>query len=139
MCFTEISHSHTHILAGIIFVYTVVQLNVWFAVHSTFLFWSVRFPFSYRSLRMSGRLRHAHIIIVIVGIVLPFPAPLVLLLVDGYFIPENPTLYVIGRNADVYFFMFTLVSSILVCIMVVMLILIFWTILKVIIQEIAGW
>lgn len=127
--FNAVCLSLTH--AGMVFVYCLIQLNIWTTFHSSFLFCGVRFPYSYRHLKTSGRLRYAHIITVLSAVVLPIPGPLVLLFIDGYMVTDHPNLITAARNPDLYFFLFTLPASILVAIICIMLVLTFWTILKV--------
>lgn len=122
--------THTHSHAGIAFTYFVIQVDAWAALHSSFLFWGVRFPFSYRHYKVSGKMRYAHIISVILVVLLPLPGPLVLL-IDGYLITDNPNLVSAGRNTDHNFYLFTLLSTTLLAITSIMLVLLFWTIFKV--------
>ena len=120
----------TFLPTGLAFVYFVIQLDAWAAVHSIFLFWGVRFPFNYRSLKASGNVRYAHIISVLLVVILPIPGPFIILK-DGYLITDNPNLVAAGRNPDLTYFFFTLPSNTLLFITSVMLFLLFWTVFKV--------
>ena len=116
--------------AGVAFNYAVVQGCTWAMLHAIFLFWGVVFPFSYRQLRISGRIRHAHIISIILAVVIPLPAGLIHL-VDGYIFTANPAFACAGRNLDITFYTFILPISVIICITACLLVLILWTIFKV--------
>ncbi len=72
-----------HTYAGIVVTYCFGQLSLWALLHATFLFWALNFPFSYRQLRVSGRIHRAHVISVLLGLILPLPGPLINLK-EGY-------------------------------------------------------
>ena len=114
-----------------IFSYGLQQITMWGGLHATFLFWAVVFPFSYRQLKLSGRMRYAHIISVILAVVVPIPAALVHLLIDGYSASFSPTITCNGRNQDVTYYTFILPSSIIMCVITCLLVAIVWTIFKV--------
>ena len=100
-------------------------------IHTVFLFWSVVFPFNYRKFRMSGRIRHAHIISVVLAVVIPIPAPLIHLK-DGYeFTSSFPAVHCIPRNVGLTFYTMVIPISILLCITTYLRVLIIWTIFKV--------
>lgn len=103
---------------------------MWIMVHALFLCWSVAFPFGYRQLKLSGRLRHAHIATLLLALIVPLPGPLVHLK-DGYVPGNAPALVCIGQNVDVIFYTFILPVSIIVAFAVCLLVIIFWTIFKV--------
>ena len=56
---------------GIVFYYGIFQLGVWWFCHVVSLFWVIRFPFHFRSFKAAHRLKYVHIIMVVVGLVLP--------------------------------------------------------------------
>ena len=105
---------------------------MWIFLHGIFLFWAVVFPFNYRHLRISGRIRYAHIISVVLAVVVPLPAALVHLK-DGHIAFISPTLLCRGRNEDYAYYTFVLPVSIIMCITSCLLVVIIWTIFKVII------
>ena len=111
-------------------MYTLIQLDIWTAAFCVFLFMSVRFPFAYRHLKMSGKMRYAHIILVLLGVIVPIPGPLIVQYTGGYIITTNPNLISAGRG-DTYFYLLVLPACMLVAIQVITMTLIFWTIFKV--------
>ena len=116
---------------GFVFYYTLVQSSMWGLLHTVFLFWAVVFPFSYRQLRISGRIRYAHIISVVLAVVIPLPAPLAHLK-DGYvLLIINPPLTCLGRNTTITFFTYILTISIILAAVSCQLVIIFSTIFKV--------
>lgn len=90
----------------------------------------MRYPFNYRMFKLSGRIRYAHISSVILAVVVPLPAALVHLK-GGYVITASPTLVCAGRNTDYNYYTFILPLSIILTITMCLLVLIFWTVLKV--------
>ena len=56
---------------GILFIYMLCQLALWWLFHTVSLFWKIMFPFHARSFNMSGKVKYIHITCVIVGILLP--------------------------------------------------------------------
>jgi hypothetical protein len=118
------------LVIGFAFNYILVQISVWTVLHAIFLFYGVAFPYSFRKLRNSGRIRYAHIISVILAVLLPAIGPCVLLR-DGYVIISTPTLTCVGRNLDITYYGVILPISILTCITSCLLVLLFWSIFKV--------
>ena len=111
------------------FTYCSEQITIWGGLHAVFLFWGVRYPFSYRQLKISGRIRYAHIISVILAVVVPLPAALVHLK-DGYIITANPTLVCAGRNTDFLYYTFILPISVVLVIATCLLVFMCWAIFK---------
>ena len=109
---------------------------MWIFLHSIFLFWAVVFPFNYRQLRISRRIRYAHIISVVLAVVVPLPAALVHLK-DGHIAYYTPTILCQGRNRDYAYYTFVLPVSIIMCITSCLLVVIIWTIFKVIYQSVS--
>ena len=85
---------------------------MWGLLHAVFLFWAVVFPFSYRSLKLSGRIRYTHIFCVVLAVIVPLPAALAHLK-DGYVINFTPTLVCTGRSEDYNFYTVVLPLSII--------------------------
>ena len=115
---------------GVVIYYCTEQVGMWIVLHTTFLFWGVVFPFSYRELRVSGRIRYAHIISVLLALIVPLLGALAPLK-DGYVITRNPTLACQGRNSDHTYYTFILPATITLCITSCLLAVTFWTLFKV--------
>lgn len=81
---------------GIIYYYGYGQMTVLTFLNATFVFWGVAFPFSYRQLHESGRIRYAHIIGVLLALTLPLGE--LVLLKHGLSSVRNPKIYCVGRN-----------------------------------------
>ena len=99
-------------------------------LHAFFLNWAVRFPLSYRQLRMSVRIRYAHVISVVLAVVLPLIGPSILLS-EGFITAASPTLACVGRDLDTNYYAIILPVSILVGMTSYLLVFLFWTIFKV--------
>ena len=111
-------------------VYCLEQISIWAALRAVFLFWAVKFPFSYRNLLSSGRIRYAHIISVLLAVIIPLPSALVFLK-DGFLNNRNPGIVCIGRNIDHIYYLLILPISIFDAVTSCLLLLIFWIVLKV--------
>lgn len=120
---------HMYCTTGIAASYITEQFCVWMFLHALFMFWGVVFPFNYRELKLNY-LRHAHIISVVLGLVLPLPAALAPLK-DGYVVMVHPTLACAGRNTDITYYTLVLPLSIPLALTSILLTLMFWTIFKV--------
>ena len=103
---------------------------MWGGIHAGFVFWGLKYPFNYRMFKISGKIRYAHIISVLLAVVLPLPGALVHLK-GGYVITASPSLVCAGRNTDYTYFAFTLPLSVLLVITTCLIALILWTVLKV--------
>ena len=66
---------------GIVFSYVLVQTCVWTVLDVMFFFWAIVAPFSYRQFKLSGKIRIAHIISVLLGLLVPLPSGLLFLVV----------------------------------------------------------
>ena len=115
---------------GFLFTYGLEQLSMWGLLHAVFLFYAVVFPFSYRRLKLSGRIRYAHIFCVVLALVIPLPAALIHLK-DGHNSIYTPTLVCAGRNTDYTYYTFVLPLSIILCVTSCLLVGIIWTIFNV--------
>lgn len=113
-----------------VLLYCVVQFCVWGCLYAVFLFWGVKFPFHYRQFKDSGRMRYVHIITVIVAVVVPLPGPFIVLK-DGFINTENPNLVCTGRNTDLFFYAYAITTTTALAITNILLVLVFWTVLKV--------
>jgi len=60
------------ITAGILFTYGLLQLSVWWLIHTGMTFWKAGFPYHSRSYEISGRMRYIHWTSLTVGILFPF-------------------------------------------------------------------
>ena len=116
--------------AGVLFNYCILQILMWAVVHAIFLFWAVHYPFSYRLLRVSGKMRYAHIISVLLALIIPLPGALIPLK-DGFITTRNPTLVCVGRNVGFTFYTLILPLSIIIGITLCLLLFTFWTLFKV--------
>lgn len=119
-----------NVYIGFVFNYCLVQISIWAALHATFLLWAVKYPYSYRQLRVSGRIRYAHVISVILAVVFPLLGPCILLR-DGYSSIASPPLACTGRNLDVTYYTIILPVSFLVGMTSCLLVLLLWALFKV--------
>lgn len=110
--------------AGGVFNYCIVQLTLWGAIQAVLMFWSVAYPFSFRQLKVSGRIRHAHIISIVLAVVIPLPAGLIHLS-GGVVNITSSVLPCLGRN-----YTLILPISIIVAFSMSLLLLIIWTLFK---------
>ncbi len=123
-----ISHTCDH--AGVTFYYSIEQMCIWAVLHAAFLFWAIYFPFSYRRLQMSGKMRYAHIISVLLALILPLLGALIPLK-EGHIIGRNPSYTCFGRNSNYTFYTFILPVSISMAVTLSLLMLTFLMIFKV--------
>ena len=115
---------------GIAFVYTLENICVWIMLHASFLFWGVAFPFHYRQMKVSKRLKYAHVISVVLAVIIPLPGALVPLK-DGFVVTSYPALACAVRNTDVTFYTLIVPLSIFLAITAILLVFMFWKIFKV--------
>lgn len=115
---------------GFVFNYCLEQVSIWAVLHATFLFWGVRFPFSYRQLKVRNKVRSAHIISVLLAVVVPLPAGLIHLR-DGFVFTSNPSNGCTGRNLDLTFYTTVIPVSIIVGITACLLVVVLWILFKV--------
>ena len=120
----------TALYTGVVYYYSLIQITMWLLFHSGAMFWSIVFPFHYRRWKLEGRVKYVHITTVILALLVPAISPFTALLKDGYVITTS-TYVCLGRNSDVSFATLVLPISIFGAIGSSMLIIIFWTILKV--------
>lgn len=121
--------THTHITAVALF-YCVNQMGYFVMFHAMLLFWALNFPFSYRQLKTSGKVRYVHIIVVLLALFLPVPATLGVLF-QGFIYSRNPSPTCYVSSSEYVYFAFGLPLSVIMGITACMLLLSFWAILKV--------
>ena len=113
-----------------VYVYGVLQLNIWAMFHALGLCWGLVFPFHYRTFKAEGKIKYIHIATVIVALLVP-TLPALLYLKSGYAALFTPTRVCTGRSLTVTYFAFLLPSSIILATTTFALGVVFWTILKV--------
>ena len=123
---------------GVVYIYGVLQLNIWAMFHAIGLCWGIVFPFHYRNFKADGKVIYVHIVTVMLALVFPiFPA--LLYLKDGYAALFTPTRVCTGRSLRVTYFSFLLPSSVILAITTFALIVVFWTIFKVKAGHVHAW
>ena len=122
--------------AGMVFYYCLFQLAVWWFCHVVSLFWKIRFPFHARSFETAHRLKYIHIVMVIVGLVLPTLPVIVAFTAGtpstrGFGLTRFPPILCTSLERDSTFYSLVLPINILLAVGVPLLIIIFWIIHKV--------
>ena len=122
--------SECTVAAGAVVNYCFVNLALWGSLLAAFLYWSVGHPFSFRQLKVTGRIRYAHITCILLSLIIPLPsafAPLI----DGSVFTTSLVLPCLALNADYVYSTVILPINILLGIQVVLLVLIIWILFKV--------
>ena len=65
--------------AGITFMYCILQLGVWWLLHTSALLWKVTFPFHARSYDKSGKTKYVHLVGAIIGFLAPLTSVIALM------------------------------------------------------------
>ena len=117
------------IYAGVTYVYSLWQVNIWMLLFAVVLFWGVRYPFNYRMTKNTGKIRYVHIASVALAVFFPLVAVLVNLR-DGYMISFDSPHICVGRDLNYSYYTFLLPLSIVLGATSLLLILIFWTIFQ---------
>ena len=91
------------IFAGVILAYGLVQLVLWITFHAISLCWGILFPFHFRQMKLTKKLKYVHISTVLVALLLPIIPALLLLFKDGYVIIDTPTTFCAGRSLEYTF------------------------------------
>ena len=122
---------------GTVFYYGLFQIIVWWFCHELSLFWKIRFPFHARSFETSHRTKYVHITMVTVGLLLPALPVIVTFAIAardsrGFGLIRLPPILCSGLQRDATFYSLVLPINIFLAIGIPLLIIIFWTIHKVI-------
>ena len=110
--------------------YRTLQIGLLVMFHALGLCWGIMFPSHYRRLKTEGRIKYIHVTTVVLALVLPAISAL-LHLIDGYSIAPGPIDVCIGQNMAVTYFTTILPVSILLAMATLVLVIMFWKILKV--------
>ena len=132
-----------------VFTYTLMQLTVWWLLHTTFLFWKIQFPFHSRSFEVTHRIKYIHIVCIIVGFLFPL-VPIVTSMADfavdlkssnssqsfvdggmGFTITRFPPILCTGSDRDAVFYSVVFPINLALAIGCTLLICTLWTIHKV--------
>ena len=102
-------------------------------MYAFFLLWGVKYPFNFRYMKISGKMRYFHITAVILVLLLPLPSPFILLFLDGYMITITslPSVGAFGRNPDEFFYCFTIAATISLAITAILMEFVCWTVFQV--------
>lgn len=107
-----------------------MQISLWILLHAIGIFRSIFFPFSYERIKAAGKQKYIIWSTDVAGLILPL-TPSMLHLIDGYSITPSTVDICVGRNAAISYFTLVLPFSILFALTTILLIAIFWKILKV--------
>ena len=86
---------------------------MWAVLDAVFFFWAIVSPFSYQQFKLSGRIRIAHIISVLLGLLVPLPPPLIQL-VFGYTQYYAQVIFCAGNNSDYLYYTWLLPITIFI-------------------------
>ena len=114
--------------------YGLLQLTVWWFCHEVALFWTIRFPIHAKTFVTSHRVKYVHITMVVVGLALPTLPVIVTLTTgdpSGFGMTRFPPILCTGLQNDSTFYSLVLPINILMMVGIPLLIIIFWTIHKV--------
>ena len=114
--------------------YGLLQLTVWWFCHEVALFWTIRFPIHAKTFVTSHRVKYVHITMVVVGLTLPTLPVIVTLTTgdpSGFGMTRFPPILCTGLKNDSTFYSLVLPINILMMVGIPLLIIIFWTIHKV--------
>ena len=113
---------------GIAHAYGISQAGCWVLILVLLIFWGLYFPFHYQRFKASGHFKRVHITAVVLAIALP-TIPALGPLHGGYHILQAP--FCTGLSPNIDFFVFVLPVCILSGIITTLMVLVFWSILKV--------
>ncbi len=104
---------------------------VWWFCHCVMVFWSIGFPFHYRSYQNTHRIRYIHVAVILAGLILPGVPVGVTFATGEYTLTRFPPIVGLADNKDAPFYSFVLPVSILIAAGVSLLIMVFHEVLKV--------
>ena len=123
------------LFSGVVFVYTIMQLALWWLLHIIVIFSGITFPFKTRSIRAAGRCRHVHIVMLTIGLIVPC-APVAISFVRRGYGSVSPTFLCTPRDGAASFYSLVLPISVFLATGISMLVIMFVGITKVAIHSI---
>ena len=78
--------------AGIVLLYCLLQVSIWWLFHTSALLWKVKFPFHARSFQKSGKVKYIHITCVWIGILIPLIPVIANMVGFAHEVQSNPDL-----------------------------------------------
>ena len=107
----------------------------WWFSHCFIIFWSLLFPFHYKQFRDTGRIKYAHAVIIISGLVLPAvlmaTTVIVSLTVGEFILLGLPPLACLPTDKNATFYPIILPVSILMAFGVSLLVMVFYRLIQV--------
>ena len=116
---------------GIVFDYCAMQTGLWWLFHIVAIFFGILFPFRTRVIRETGRCRHVHIAMVIMGLIVPCIPVAVTLGTGGYAMTRFPPILCTAKNGAAIFYSLVLPVSLYLGTVVSLLVTIYLGISKV--------
>ena len=96
-----------------VFHYAAVQVYLFLLFHILAVFCGIKFPLRAKTFEKNGYFRHAHIIMLGIGIVVPFIAVAVLLGKGGSAVATFPPFQCYSRSTDVVYYIYILPGCIM--------------------------
>ncbi len=95
------------------------------------VFWTIKFPFHYRSYQNDRKIKYIHVTVLVLGLVLPGVPVGATIAAGEYVLTRFPPIVCLADNEDASFYSLILPISILVAAGTSLLIVVFYEILKV--------
>ena len=123
---------HTLPYSGVIFLYTGLQVVIWWFFHTATVFWSLSFPLHFRSYQSNHRTRHILVAMTTVGLLVPLVPALVPLAGQGYgFATRVPPITCASVSLKDSIYSFYIPFEVLGVFTLCLLVGIFWSVIKV--------
>ncbi len=104
---------------------------IWGFCYCMMVFWTIRFPFHYRSYQNTRRIKYIHVALILAGLILPGVPVIVTLATHKFTLTMHPSQVCLIDNLDIYFYSFFLPLSILLSAATSLLIAVFYEMHKV--------
>ena len=113
-------------------LYTYWQLVFWWFSHIAAMFWGLRFPFHAHRFEVTGKTKYIHITVILIGLFLPIVPVVAAVGTGGFVMTRFPPIICNPKSRETAFYALTLPTCFMAVMGLTLLILVFWTIYKVI-------
>lgn len=109
-----------------------MQVGLWWLFHVASLFIAIKFPARYKKWEKKHYLRYLHIILVVIGLILPTIPAIAISTTEGYTIPRFPPFTCSATDPDASYYSLVLMNCLYLAVGVPIMFVIFLTLVKLI-------
>ncbi len=123
---------------GVLFNYIIVETVFFWLCHIVVIFWSIHFPFHFRSAKNRGYTKYVHFLMVVVAVLLPTISCGIPFATGDYTMTRFPPYQCLARHPDTTYYTVILPTAITLAVGISLIVIVFRTVIGLVHMETDG-